>query len=104
MSERSFVLSDLPDDVLFVEAVFEVQPNLGGYVLCRVGADEWATWRYYRNVPAPTSFVWGHYFDDREDALRDLFERTGFGRVEALLPRGAEIVDDTTYDRKAVAA
>ena len=94
MKERSFELPGLPERVLCVEAVFEVEPCLSGFVMCRVDVNEWVTWQYYRNAGGPASFVWGHYFfNDREGALRDLFERTGFGRVEALLPEGADIVE-----------
>lgn len=79
-----FTLTDLPAGVTDVKAVVEVDDDYGGYVLCSRRArshDEWVTWRYFRSEGRVT-YSWGHYFQDVDDAWRDLFKRTGFGEVE----------------------
>lgn len=95
-----FTLTDLPADVLCVEAVFETHRDREGYVLCKLdrtaGEDEWVVWRYFRPLTTfgldrrrlETMYRWGYYTTDREEALRNLFARTGFGRVEALTEDG----------------
>jgi hypothetical protein len=70
-----------------------LDPNAaGGYVLVDRGPDEYdryVTWRFdqrevYGEQEQVLSLFWGHYTNDRDAALTNLFERAGFGRVEAL--------------------
>lgn len=63
-----------------------------GYVLCHVREnlhDPYVVWafdiRRINNQGDPyTSTYWGFYTSDRDEALRSLFQRAGFGAVEAL--------------------
>jgi hypothetical protein len=85
----SFKLTELPEGVEAVEAVFALQgadPE-EGFALCRVSRSSWVTWRWLRveqDGVLLCSYSWGHYFSERDEALRDLFHRAGFGEVEAL--------------------
>ncbi len=74
-----------------VEAVIVTERDADhteGYVLCDIShvndRDSYVVWAFtIRNREVATTY-WGHYTDDRDDALRNLFARTGFGQVKAL--------------------
>ena len=80
--QNGFTLDALPEDVEAVEIVMQDPNGAEGFVLCRLSGARYATWRYNRGNP--DVYYWGHYFDGRDEALRDLFARAGFGVVEAL--------------------